>query len=273
MKAQARRLWGWVQRHRVWSSIILLVLLACGGYWSVYLVRFGLPPPTGQNCGSLQHGSAFFAQDKDGTGRADSELRSLTCFWQAYHTCKAATIIQTLAGTDAGHTDTLTIEERNNRCVIYGNEDWQVNTEQGSATYLCTQLSRDGDNLQVSACDGIDSFDLFARDVISESYFCGIVGVWTSSTPKEMEACFFAAYQQCLAASMGYRIVMDGAWEERDFYIDNHCGIAYGPAIAPPYFRRPSDVAACANVTLRHDGLHFSQCGDDGDVFVPGTPQ
>jgi hypothetical protein len=119
MRDQATRLWGWVRHHRVWSAIILIALVGgilwFGLYGTIYLVPFGLPPLPGQNCGSLQHGDAFFAQDEDGTVRADVTVKPLNCFWRAYQTCQAAMISQTLAGTDAGHTDTLTIELRGSR--------------------------------------------------------------------------------------------------------------------------------------------------------------
>jgi hypothetical protein len=49
------------------------------------------------------------------------------------------------------------------------------------------------------------------------------------------------------------------------FIIDNHCGIAYlhRNEAAPP--------VACASVEQHADGLHFMQCGADGDIFVPNT--
>jgi hypothetical protein len=242
--------------------------MGVGVNWTVELVRFGLPPPTGQNCGSLQHGFSFFIHNEDGTARADVTVKPLNCFWRAYQTCKAATIAQTLAGTDAGHTDTLTIEQRNNRCAIYGHEEWSVNTDRGSGTYLCTQLSKEGDDLQVSACDGAESFTLFARDPAYESYQCGVVGAAGSENRTPLiEECFGIAYHQCLARTMGYGTTIDRVPTQRNFYIDNHCGIAYQRGFAP----RQSGVnlAACASLLESTDGLHFSQCGTDGDIFVP----
>lgn len=262
MKEQAPRLRGWMRHHRLWSLIILLALLAGMGVvvnGTINLVRFGLPPPTGQNCGSIIH--AYVPPEK--TARADATLQSLACFWQAYQTCQAATISQTLAGTDVGQIDTLTIEFRNFRCVIYGHEEWQVNTKKGSGTYLCTRLSKDGDDLQVSACDGAESFTLYARFVTQEFYLCGVVNStkpYAFRIPQEMEACFFTAYQQCLADSIEYFTSVQAVETEFNFYIDNHCGIAYS---------KGAKLAACASLELRNDGLHFLRCGTDGDIFMP----
>src|SRR5215472_657455 len=131
MQEQEGRLWRWARRHRIWSLSMLLALLVglfvilitllvgMGvGLWITNLVRFGPQPPMGQNCGSIQHVSV----PKEQTARADADLQPLTCFWQAYQTCRAATISQTYAGTDAGATDTLTSEWQNNHCALYGQE-------------------------------------------------------------------------------------------------------------------------------------------------------
>ncbi len=269
MKAQASRLWGWMWRHRVRSFIILLVLLVgmgFGTFWTVNLVRFGLPPPTGQNCGSIIHSEAPPELDT----RADATLQPLACFWQAYQTCQAATIPQTYMGTDAGYTDTLTIEQRGNHCALYGQHQWQVNTNSGTDTFLCNHLSKDGDELQVSACDGITPFALAPRDVILESYLCGIIGgLHPYRNPQQAEQCFYTAYQRCEPGAMKYATVANGTEMERDFYIDDHCGLAYWRGIAS---QPGSNMAACASLTMRADGLHFSQCGKDGDIFVPSNP-
>lgn len=276
MKEQAKQLWGWIRHHRMLSFLLLIGLLAqlgIGVFWMGDLVRFGLPPLPGQNCGNLESGNVF---SPDGTARADATLQPLTCFWQAYQTCRSATISQTRAGTDAGHTDTVTIERQNLRCVIYGHEEYWANVDRGSGNYLCTQLSKEGDDLNVFGCDGDGSFTLYARDVTYESYLCGIVNSTTPyeyRVPQEMEACFYAAYQHCLADSLVYFASVNAIETERDFYIDNHCGIAYSPGsldgrgMVPR--NRGAQLAACASLESRDDGLHFLQCGSDGDIFLP----
>jgi hypothetical protein len=195
--------------------------------------------------------------------RGDASLQSLACFWRAYQICQAATISQTYAGIDAGYTDTLTIEHRLFGCAIYGQEEDFSNLETSSKTFLCTQLSKERDTLQVSACNGIAPFALVPRDMIDDSYLCGVIGTPSAfGTPQEIEACFFAAYQHCLADSMGYRTLIGGIQVERDFYIDNHCGIAY---------QRGSYAVACTSLESHADGLRFLKCGTDGDLFVPSA--
>lgn len=272
MKERATRLWGWQQRHQIWSSVILIVVLVCMGtalFWTVNLVRFGLPPPTGHECGSIRH-----SEDGDQTVRGDATLQSLACFWRAHQTCQAATISQEYAGADGGYIDTLTIEHRLFGCAIYGQEEHFINLETSNTTFLCTQLNKKGDTLQVSTCDGIAPFALVPRDVFDESYFCGAVGFISpdGTTPQEIEVCFFAAYQHCLADYMGYTTLRGGAQMAQGFYIDNHCGIAYqrGSYIA---YQRGSYAASCASLEMNADGLHFLQCGMDGDLFVPSAPR
>ena len=185
MKAQEGRLWGWMRRHRGWSLLmlmmplvglfILLVMLLLGlgvGLWLANLVRFGPQPSMGQNCGSIQQVSFY----PEHPARADADLQTLSCFWQAYHTCRAATISQTYAGVDAGATDTVTIEWRNKHCALYGQEEGGVNTERYSRTFLCTQLSKVGDTLQVSACDSIAPFALVPGPDLYTAYPCGGIG-------------------------------------------------------------------------------------------------
>lgn len=277
MQERAARPRGWIQRHWVWL-LILLVLLGCfltsigfGPLWVFNLARFGLPPPTGQKCGSILHGRTPVEK----TARADADLQALTCFWNAYQSCRAATISETGAGTDAGYTDTLTIEQRLARCAIYGQEEGYANTNHTNTIFLCHQLNQQDDTLQVSGCDGQDPFTLDPRSVrvfvsgslifISETYSCGVVGGARSySSPREIESCFFTAYNQCLADSMVYDSSDAEGEVQRAFYIDNHCRIGY---------QRGQYMSTCASLDFQADGLHFVQCGTDGDIFVPIAAQ
>jgi hypothetical protein len=176
---------------------------------------------------------------------------------------------QTEAATDAGATDTVTIEQRDNHCAIYGQEDASANTETRNTTFLCNQLSKKGDTLQLSSCDGLADFALYPRNITGffgmdhESYLCGIVGsTHPKWEPQQVESCFFTAYKQCLNDGMVYDTLENGTEVERDFIIDDHCGIVYLPG---------SSTATCASLQLRADGLHFMQCGTDGDIFVPSS--
>jgi hypothetical protein len=265
MKERAARLWGWIRQHKVWSSLMLIVLLVGLGVvvvWTVNFNRFGPPPPTGQDCGSISHGQAFARR----TARADATVPVLACFWNAYQSCRAATMSQTYAGTDAGGTDTVTIERRSDHCAVYGQDEGGVNAEITHKTFLCNHLSKSGDRLQLSGCDGIADFALVPRDTSYdyESYLCGVLGGnYAFGKPQQVEMCFFTAHQQCWDDALEYHTFEMGLNVERDFIIDDHCGIAYW---------RNSYTAACATLELRADGLHVMRCGADGDIFIPSAP-
>lgn len=279
MQEQAAQPHDWIQRHWVVSLILLIVLpvailtgIGVGVLWAVNtanLARFGLPPPAGQDCGSILH--VEYPPEK--TARADADIQALTCFWDAYQACQSATISQTNAGTDVGGTDTLTVEQRGNHCAIYGQEEVQINADHSSKTFLCASLSKAGDALQISDCDGHDPFTLDPRYIkaytpvffISETYNCGIVGdVRSHSTPQQIESCFATAYNQCLADGMGYETLEPRVEVQRAFYIDNHCGIGY---------QRGQYISTCASLEFQADGLYFVQCGTDGDIFVSSAAQ
>lgn len=269
VKKWATRVWGWIRHHRLQFSVMLIVVLVgtgCGLSWTVNLIRFGMPPPTGQNCGSIIHSFSPPARNT----RADATLQVLTCFWHAYQSCQAATMSQTDAAADAGGTFTVTVEKRNDHCAIYGQEEAWANTQTKNTTFLCTQLSKEGDTLQFSNCDGVDDFVLVPRHISRfttgeyESYLCGRVGgAPYAIKPQQVESCFFTAYKRCLDDAMLYDTLEKRSVVERDFIIDNHCGIVYLPG---------SHTATCASLELRADGLYFMQCGTDGDIFVPNAP-
>lgn len=95
--------------------------------------------------------------------------------------------------------------------------------------YLCSQLSKKEDRLQVSACDGIQPFAMAPRDIPTESFPCGAVGSTSNpvfKSPPQIEQCFFEGYRQCQTEAMGYKTLLDGQQVERAFYIDQ-------PAVLP----------------------------------------
>ncbi|HEY7358690.1 MAG TPA: hypothetical protein VH590_19545, partial [Ktedonobacterales bacterium] len=128
MKERAARLWGWIRQRWGWSSVLLIVLLvgiSVGLFWTVNLVRFGLPPPTGQDCGSILHRGEVF---RESTARADASIQVLTCFWHAYQSCRVATMSETYTGIDVGSTTTVTTERRSDHCAVYGQDQQDINT-------------------------------------------------------------------------------------------------------------------------------------------------
>ena len=262
MSKRARLIWGIGL-----AAVLLIVLLVAVGVevfrTESLMKRFGPPPPTGQDCGSIIHSQASAKR----TARADATLQVLTCFWNAYQSCRAATMSQAYAATDVGGMDTVTIERRSNHCAVYGQAEGYTNTEHSTTIFLCNHLSKEGDTLQLADCDGIAAFALVPRDTQydNESYLCGIVGgAHAYGIPQQVEDCFFSAYQNCWTDALEYLLPQQTlATGEVVFIIDNHCGIAY---------QHNSYLAACASLEQRADGLHFIQCGADGDIFVPSVP-
>ena len=266
MSKRARLIWG--LRLAAVPLIVLLVAVGVEIFRTESLMnQFGPPPPTGQDCGSIVHSEMPPAR----TARADASIQTLTCFWNAYQSCQAATMSQTLAGVDAGSTKTITVEWRSGHCVIYGQVEYFANTEHSTAIFLCNHLSKAGATLQLSDCDNSEAFALVPRNITRNYSMCGVVGGgYSYYIPQQVEQCFFSAYQNCWDDAMQYdtHANVPPPTGELDFFIDNHCGIAYlhnsYTTIAP--------LATCASLEQRADGLHFRQCGTDGDIFVPSAP-
>ncbi len=266
MSKRARLIWGIGL-----AAVLLIVLLVAAGVevfrTESLMKRFGPPPPTGQDCGKLVQAEEL---PPARTVRADASIQTLTCFWNAYQSCRAATMSQTLAGVDAGSTKTITVERRSNHCAIYGQAEGYTNTEHSTVIFLCNHLNQAGETLQLSDCDNTEPFALAPRDITRVYHWCGAVGGGYPPLPQQVEDCFFYAYQNCWDDAMVYVTLQDAPPPagELEFIIDNHCGIAYlhnsYTTIAP--------LAACASLEQRADGLHFMQCGADGDIFVPSAP-
>jgi hypothetical protein len=111
---------------------------------------------------------------------------------------------------------------------------------------------------------------------------CGIVqGLETLKVPVadigavQVENCFWHAFQQCHIATLVY--ITGGINTEliRTFMIHNDNGTCLiSDAKQQHIVPNPPSAAetyVCAGLVQLPNGLHFSACGKDGSVFVPGS--
>ena len=90
---------------------------------------------------------------------------------------------------------------------------------------------------------------------------------------KQAEDCFWQAYQLCQTASLSFVTTGVDTIVKRTFTIKNNGGQclvtdAVQHAIVPAPLPVPS-TSTCTGITRSADGLHFSNCGADGNVVVP----
>lgn len=90
---------------------------------------------------------------------------------------------------------------------------------------------------------------------------------------KQTENCFWQAYQKCHTASLSSTIASVDTVTVRTFTIQNkgeQCSVsdAVQHAIVPARLSA-ARTYTCTGVTQQADGLHFTACGNDGNVIVP----
>jgi hypothetical protein len=89
---------------------------------------------------------------------------------------------------------------------------------------------------------------------------------------KQTEDCFWQAFQKCAPASLIYTLIGVDTVTTRTFTIQTnsgHCSVsdAFQHTIVPA----PLSTARtyiCTGAAQKPDGLHFSGCGQDGDIVV-----
>jgi hypothetical protein len=96
--------------------------------------------------------------------------------------------------------------------------------------------------------------------------------VLKATDAKQAEDCFWQAFQKCSPASLVYTLTGVDTVTIRTFIIQSngdHCLAV--DAVQHTIVPAPLSAAktyTCAGVTQKPDGLHFSNCGVDGDVVV-----
>lgn len=111
---------------------------------------------------------------------------------------------------------------------------------------------------------------------------CGIVqGLASLKVPVadtgavQAENCFWHAFQQCYPATLVYIIGGIDTAFIRTFMIHNNNGTcSISDVKQQRNVSNPTSAAEtyiCAGLVQLPNGLHFSACGKDGNVFVPGS--
>ncbi|GHO84706.1 hypothetical protein [Dictyobacter formicarum] len=90
---------------------------------------------------------------------------------------------------------------------------------------------------------------------------------------KQAEACFWQAYQKCQPATLGFTRTSVDTVAVHTFSIrtsGQSCSVTdtMQHAIVPAKLSA-ARTYTCTGVAAKSDGLHFSGCGDEGDVVVP----
>lgn len=96
-----------------------------------------------------------------------------------------------------------------------------------------------------------------------------------TSAAKTAEDCFAQDYKQCQPAILNFDLLSVDSGVNRTFTIKNTNGQCSITDAAQHYVvpKKPglAQVYTCSSLTQETEGLHFSSCGQDGDIVVPDT--
>ena len=92
------------------------------------------------------------------------------------------------------------------------------------------------------------------------------------SAAKQAEDCFWQAYQKCHAATLSFTTAGVDTVTVRTFTIQNNgeqCSVSdtVQHAIVPAPLSA-AKTYTCTGVTEQADGLHFTGCGNDGNIIL-----
>lgn len=138
------------------AIVCAVALVICGMIVYQHTLGSHPPPIVGQNCGEIT--SSLGGQN---TGRyagpftgPTAATQGINCFWQAYTTCKAATIVYTRMGVDTSDSNTFTLQPQNSSCrltvTILSRINVSPSTKHGP--YTCSRLEQQGEDLVARGC-------------------------------------------------------------------------------------------------------------------------
>jgi hypothetical protein len=94
-----------------------------------------------------------------------------------------------------------------------------------------------------------------------------------AAAAKQATNCFWQAFQQCHTASLIFTSSGADTVTIRTFTIENkRDGCSISDTVQDMMGPNPASAAktyTCRGLGRQSDGLHFTSCGEDGDVFVP----
>jgi hypothetical protein len=225
-----------------------------------------------QNCGEVHTLNGQFPESGGTAQQAEN------CFWQAFQKCSAATLTFEASGIDAGVIHTFTTVNNNGKCSISDATQHYIapNPAQPGNTYTCTGLAQQADGLHFLNCG--DEGNIAVPLPVAQR--CGTVqvranGLVNGAAARQAENCFWQAFQVCRTATLVFQKMGVDTVLTRTFTISSangRCSISDtvkngGPDAVPV----PARTYTCTGLLQKSDGLHFSACGEDGDVIVPAA--
>lgn len=245
--------------HLVQPRVMLtcLFLMALG-----VLAACGIAQGPGQqvpSCGALT--LTLGSQEQYAANADGHRVKAIEqCFVQAYHQCKAMSLLVTRHGVDTGTHFTYTITPHGSSCQIgVASQSYSANFG-GSVgpvmTSTCGGLTANQDTLVLVQCQGPDV-------TIPRGEECGSVYPQaTQALVKFAEDCFAEDYQQCYPALLYY---------DTDNEVFHELTMSASCQLA---LIQPDNLPSipCAGLTQQADGLHIMNCGNQGDILVPANP-
>ena len=258
--------------HRLFTAgaIVILALLLVGV--GVTVAFAGRTPIQGQKCGEVHTLNGHFIESEASVRQAEN------CFWQAFQQCSAASLTFQQSGIDAGVIHTFIIVNNTGKCSISDVTQHYIapNPTQAGQTYTCTSLARQADGLHFLNC-GTEGNIVVPLPVAQQ---CGTVqasanGLINPAAARQAEDCFWRVSHACRPAALVFsKIGIDTVLTRTFRSTEDHgkCPILDtvqngGPDSIPT----PPRTYTCAGLTQQADGLHFSSCGEDGDILVPAA--
>ncbi len=143
----------------VWLLALLCAasvgLTACGGTSSQAANKATNTPPAstpvivGDYCGTV-------STSPNGVVNSPSQAAIEQCFAAAFATCRSATLIFHLTGTDTADVHTLTTQASGQACAVHDAYQHEIIPQPPAApqTYQCTGLKQYTDGLLLTGCGG-----------------------------------------------------------------------------------------------------------------------
>ena len=141
---------GWIREHLIASIGILVVLLiVISGIWWVRPAYFAVTHTNMQDCGYVTRmGNSGLR-----TGGNSTPEQIIQCFVQAHQQCRAASIASTVAGTDAGTTETFYTANSLGQCGLSVQTTNYVVPFRNHTTYdTCSSMVQKSDGLHFLSC-------------------------------------------------------------------------------------------------------------------------
>jgi hypothetical protein len=157
------------------------------------------PQIIGQNCGEVSAAAA--------AGSSSDPDEAELCLWQAYRTCRTATLVFSEPALDfGGSLSAITVQPHGGRCELTDAIQGNCSRAGCSVTsHRCASLQQQNSGLLVQGCGTAGDIYLPPRPADEVGHVCGIVTkyeniVYTDApaTVASVEDCFWRAYLNCV---------------------------------------------------------------------------